>query len=226
MKQKKENLESKIKKSTTLSKACLLGIAAALIFSTYQAISSVRKNNNKKEFYASMSYKEVIEYVKTPKQAEEYIQVYLEPNISGAFVKSFKRTHEERKADCADATVAAAALLSDNGYEPTYLLMASKNKNGKMSSEAHAVFIYKEKGKYGTMGINLLDNNDPRFSSLDDVAIFFEYDFYSCGKMEEKVIPDWISTQRNLLISKTELQKHNITQDKMHEVHNPGCPLK
>ena len=157
------------------------------------------------DYFKTLSYKEVIKKIKNPAQVEKYIQGYLIAKKS-SFVKSFKKSHEERTVSCATVTVAAAALLSDDGYPATFLLLGNRN-----DKTGHEVFYYKDKnGLYGSLGIDKKDCNKPRFKTLDELAGYLGYDAYAPLIVGEGIIKDWITTPKNLWISKEMRKKHNI----------------
>ena len=120
--------------------------------------------------YSKLTWQEAIEYIKTPKQAQSYLNNHFnyDPTelgglglaiLSNSKGESFKENHEKAEGVCIDYATAAAALLSDNGYEP--LILAMKGNRG-----AHAVFLYKESDKFGILGI---DYTDPIYSTIDGV---------------------------------------------------------
>lgn len=76
---------------------------------------------------------------------------------------SFKTIYKKGKDDCDGAAVAAAALLSDDGYPAKIICMYGKEYG-------HAIFLYEEKGKYGSIGINWCDNNSAVFDSVDELV--------------------------------------------------------
>ncbi len=169
-------------------------IMCVICFSA-ELLGNLKRNYELINRLKNTSYEEVIAEIKTPEQARWYIQNYLKTEESAYFTKSFKRVHEERGADCADATVAAAALLSDDNFPANYLIMLKKG--GRF---AHSVFFYEKDGKYGTLGINDIDNNPPIFSSLEEIVrhIGHGYDIYRSGDLSKGITPDWITTPKNL----------------------------
>src|SRR3989338_2360511 len=157
-----------------------------------------------------MDYKEVIKMIKTPKEAEWYIRNYIIQDDDNADVaKSFRVLHETRKGDCSEGVIAAAALLSDNGYPPTWLFL----EDNKREKENHGVFLYKKNGKWGTIGINARDNSPPRYNTLDEIAKEIGYDKCKPKELKEygyNIWTPWIDSRRDLYGSGNVLMDDNI----------------
>lgn len=153
----------------------------------------VEKNNISK-----MSYVEVIERIKTPQEAKKYILGYLEykDDISNwgqvDYWASFSRIHKNGSDDCEGGAFAAAALLQDNGYPP---LMLAFGEFGKKSG--HAVYIYKENGKWGTLGIDITDCHDAKYDTVDDIVRSYGGDYYNVYNLENTNV-DWLNTDLNI----------------------------
>lgn len=121
--------------------------------------------------YKSMTWQEAIKAISTPRQAAHYLQNHMHQigqskddgtKYVDSDMETFEQNHKDQIGDCLDYTMAAAALLSDDGYEPT--MMVLKNK-----TESHAVFIYKTKtNKYSTIGASYIP---PQYTNLDDLAL-------------------------------------------------------
>ncbi|MFH1072319.1 MAG: hypothetical protein V1743_02730 [Nanoarchaeota archaeon] len=159
------------------------------------------------EHYMRLSYQQAIAEVKTPEEATWYVMNYIIPRPNWG-TNSFRRIHKNRFGDCSEATVAAAALLSDNGYPPTYLYMMNKNRD-----EGHEVFVYQQNGRWGTIGINSFDNKRPIFASLEDIARYQGYDTYRLGTLGERgMIPDWITTDRDLFYVDVEIARKDLSE--------------
>ena len=157
-----------------------------------------------------MDYKEVIKKIKTPKEAEWYIRNYIIQDDDNADVaKSFRVLHETRKGDCSEGVIAAAALLSDNGYPPTWLFL----EDNKREKENHGVFLYQRHGKWGTIGINARDNSPPRYNTLDEIAKEIGYDKCKPKELKEygyNIWTPWIDSRRDLYGSGNVLMDDNI----------------
>ncbi len=125
-------------------------------------------------------------------QAENYLVNYLhyEHDITNYgeenYIASFKVINDRRKDDCDGGAIAAAALLSDDGYAPLMLFMNPKNRK----EPGHAIFIYRENGLIGCLGISKSDCIRPRFNNLEEVTRYFGFNEYGLINLD-KVSPDW-----------------------------------
>lgn len=105
------------------------------------------------------SYKDVIAALKTPLEAVVYNVELLEyksdVEVFGKrdYHASFKRIHKNKKDDCDGAAIAAAAVLSDDGFPAYVAILETPGVD-----VAHEVFVYKtENGKFSSIGINDTD---------------------------------------------------------------------
>lgn len=121
-------------------------------------LQELQKNYWKKP-YSHLSYKEAIETIKTPEEVIHYLLNQLN-YVPPTTFRSFKYVHELGYGTCTEYAVAAAALLSDDGYPPLFLTI-------RLSTGLHTCYIYQDKTthKWGTLGIH--DNrpatfNDPK----------------------------------------------------------------
>ena len=149
-------------------------IKSNLIKNVEAQISTLERVSEKVEDdfdYGKLSWREVIEFVKTPSQAQNYNDWILEKRIAekgrkgidnGKHIYSFRRIHEGSGVDCTEGVVAAAALLSDNGYPPLFLRIFDKFFSG------HMVFIYKKDGKFGSVGLYQRDYTEEQ-ESLEEI---------------------------------------------------------
>lgn len=176
-------------------------ITSNLLFYSLVALSlyDYTKRELVERKYKDKSYQEVIDIIKTPREAQDYCSYYLryqyDKELYGSedYWATFNLTHKNRAGDCDDGALAAAALLQDNGYEPLILSMSSY-------SEGHAVYLYKKDGKYGSIGINSTDYHEPKFDSLDSLVntfrptLFKKYEYYyvinvnDCLKQGDNII--------------------------------------
>lgn len=132
---------------------------------------------NKEIDYDSMSLEEVIKYIKTPEQAQHYLNNLDVPKAPEREEKSvkdkesffpfseksktFRDVHYSGTANCLGHSIAAAALLKDNGYSPVIMFLESEG-----FSENHAVYIYKKNNKYGVLGTSSLK---PEFDTISEI---------------------------------------------------------
>ena len=164
--------------------------------------------------YGSMNYQEVIKAVENPAQARAYILNNIQPKVTAGNI-SFKKIHECRKGDCSEAIIAASALLSDNGYPPLYLAMTKNYKN----KVGHGVFVYKENNKWGVISIIPSENYNPKFSNLEQISSILGYDLYILCRIHDEIIPDWISTDRDLTLTAEENKR--LPEFKFIKVRKP-----
>ena len=160
--------------------------------------------NQSSSTFRNMTYQDAIKAVSTPEQATSYVREHMIPTRKKGSA-SFKKIHERRYGNCGEAVVAAAALLSDDGFPATYLSMKDQRK-----SEGHAVFLYQSDGKWGTIGINARDNQPPVYTSLEEIARGHGYDTYRLATIGEGIIPNWIDTDRDLTFTPDEMKELNI----------------
>lgn len=120
--------------------------------------------------FGRFSWQDAIKYVSTPREAQYYCNWLCATkkftNVN-SYIPSFKEVHEGNQMDCVRGAIAAAALLSDNGYAPLALTVCD---NSTFSCEGHIVFIYKQNGKFGSVGINKHDFHEPKFDTVRDLA--------------------------------------------------------
>lgn len=122
--------------------------------------------------WGSLTYQEAIEFVKTPEQAQCYLDNYLVYDYEEAedvralkgVGESFKENHEKGKGVCFDYATAAAALLSDNGYDPLLLGMKRPDKLN------HMVFLYRTPKGFGCLGDTPML---PKYGSVNDLVKAF-----------------------------------------------------
>lgn len=142
--------------------------------------------------YTEMTWQEAIAYVKTPEQAQHYLNTHFEIdlneyargfNILGInfFTKgeTFKYNHTRRKGVCIDYATAAAALLSDDDYPPLLLHMKCEDKKS-----CHVVFLYKTEEGFGALGNT---PEKPVYATIDKLVttIGEEYEYFSIVNLDE-----------------------------------------
>lgn len=114
--------------------------------SLIQPVRSAEKLPNQQIDYSTLSWQEAIKIIQTPEQAQDYLDRYLttDQNKKGKF---FAEIHHSGKGNCFAYSIAAAALLSDDGYKPNVLHMEASN-----ITAAHAAFLYKTPQGYNALG--------------------------------------------------------------------------
>lgn len=121
--------------------------------------NEVLKAIQKVHSVANKDYQTVIRTLSTPLEATVYCLGFLEfktdEKLHGKenYFAPFRVTHKLKKGDCDDFAIAAAAILSDDGYDCTSI-MIDRGKRNEKSVDLHMVFIYQDPitKKYGTIG--------------------------------------------------------------------------
>lgn len=150
--------------------------------------------------YSKLTWQEAISYVKTPEQAQDYLDRYFEYdfdeyngfNLFGLFNvctkgETFKHNHTRRKGICIDYATAAAALLSDDGHPPLLLYM-------KRGESRHVVFVYKTGECFGALSNNSEKPVHKTIESLvKSMRQYYPYKHYAIINLDENY-PDreWI----------------------------------
>lgn len=131
----------------------------------------------------------------TPDKVGMYIQVNLKHGGREFDQRTFQTdywmsglyTNTIKQGDCDDAAVFAASCLKDNKFKPYILVIRGftpinegievTSKGGKIQREecfGHAVFLYKTlDGKFGSLGMNKIDNRPACHSSIDEFLTDF-----------------------------------------------------
>lgn len=154
---------------------------------------------------ANSDYQTVIDSLNTPLKTSIYCTKVLKRGEKGIDQKlygesdywaSFERVHKNQVDDCDGGALAAAAILSDDGFPPYILFIKDDSTN-------HTVFLYKNQhGKYGSIGIRESDIKPPIYSNIKDLAttlinsksnLALEYRVYDLGKK----FPDFIDNNKN-----------------------------
>ncbi|MEW5896357.1 MAG: hypothetical protein AB1668_01580 [Nanoarchaeota archaeon] len=120
---------------------------------------------DKQTDYSKLSWQEAIAAVKTPEQARDYLDRHLtyEPATS---LRSFAAIRKDGRGSCFDYSLVAAALLSDNGYKPSVLMMGLSN-----TAPIHAAFLYRTPEGYSALGnLSCCRNN---YSTVSDLVKAF-----------------------------------------------------
>ena len=141
--------------------------------------------------YSKMTAQEVIAFVKTPAQAQHYLSNHFSYDLKeasgfnmiffnvGTKGESFKHNHAKRKGICIDYAIAAAALLSDDGYPP--LLLFLKRPKGM-----HVCFLYRTEEGFGAFGTWAIE---PRYKTVEELVIdldYPKYDYYCVVNLDEQ----------------------------------------
>ena len=142
-----KNIGSKIT-TIALAGTLLLGSGCAtyktMSPSLIQPVTPIERPIKRPIDYSKLTWQEAIEYVQTPEQAQDYLDTHLSQVAEGAY-ESFRLNHTDRTGVCYDYAMAAAALLSDNGFPP--ILLELDGKNGD-----HSVFLYRINDSFYALG--------------------------------------------------------------------------
>lgn len=104
----------------------------------------------------------------TPRKIQGWLRTLTyDWGTDGDSIRSFRRVARERSADCIEGAVAAAALLEALGHPPMLLDLLSQDDLN------HCVAVFREHGKWGSVGISRdpgLDGRKSRYGSLHQLA--------------------------------------------------------
>ncbi len=160
---------------------------------------SIRMRGN----YDFLTAQTAIEQINTPREVADYIR-WLDQqkkDEGNGEVYSLTRALKEKTFDCTEAAYVAAALLSDDGYQPISLILLNVFYYAR-----HMVFVYKQDNLFGSIGINDFDCNEPRFKTVNDLAKYIaqeceeigypcnKYILFDMGEGEES----FITTDKNM----------------------------
>ncbi len=119
------------------------------------------------------SAKMVMDSLKTPEEASIYCTYILNADGSDSLLDnedlSFSLIHQRKSGSCRSGTIAAAAILKDNGFQPYCL-----NMDGEQFG--HVVFLYRDQDSlFGSVGINQSDIRSPLEKSVNDLVAGISY---------------------------------------------------
>lgn len=165
-----KNLKKRLKYITLSTIIC--ASSCSVLPNNYKPIHNIKPDYVKKieeidSVWKAMDYCSNLEYCEDEEQYGKECWV------------SFKKIYNSGKDDCDGGAVAAAALLSDDGYIPTILCMYG-------GGYGHAVFLYEKDGKYGSIGINYCDCNFAKFDTVDDLVRYLDEILHTNKEMEVK----------------------------------------
>ena len=106
-----------------------------------------------KKPYKELNWKEAIQQISSPKEAQEYLDTYISYDYetvkkgTNDSIHSFEINYNDKKMICSEYANAAAALLEDDGYTPNALYLCYSN-----SLDGHAMYIYKKSAGFGAIG--------------------------------------------------------------------------
>jgi hypothetical protein len=109
--------------------------------------------------------------IKDPKEVEKWLETVLSYQYDeqtygkGDFWAACGLTYENKKGDCEDYAICAAALLQGDVEKGYIISLYGRIKDDK----AHAVFAYQQDGRWGVISNQPLEFREPLFVSLDEV---------------------------------------------------------
>ncbi len=133
--------------------------------------------------------------------------IFTDDSIIKDYFKSFKNVYKDMSDDCEGIVFSYAALLSDNGFNPYFMVLYGEEKS-------HMVYLYNDKGKFGTLGSNSGDNVRG-FKSIDSLYNYFtkEYDYLDSYFILESKTDEYIhgnSNLRDLYNLAIEIEKYSL----------------
>ncbi|MFC1705158.1 hypothetical protein ACFLZ6_02425 [Nanoarchaeota archaeon] len=132
---------------------------------------------------------------------------------------SFRNVVKKKKANCLEGALFVAVILSHHGYKPTIVCMEAKDDID------HNIFIYKSKGKYGSVAISRdkgLKGRKPVYKTLRALIMSYYpyyYNYYTGDKSDitlrgfsdpidlSKFKKDWITSKKDLKFIESYLYK-------------------
>lgn len=159
------------------------------------------------EIAKEKDYKKVIEELKTPAEASIYCveilgKKYDKLSRNGALrylsylvPYNFKEIHKYKVGLCGHAVVAAAAILSDDNFNPYILVLQNPKDKEKVY---HAVLVYKDQdGKFGSIGLNKEDNCPPIADGLEELIRYISPDYkFVYGSRVKDFYPNFIDGKK------------------------------
>ncbi|MDP3918623.1 MAG: hypothetical protein Q8Q35_01820 [Nanoarchaeota archaeon] len=166
-------------------------------------IKIIKPNSNKKSkinyftFYKKISWKKSIEIVHTTEEAQKYLYQRFRYQHGEGVANSFAINHKDRRGDCNEYAMAAAALLYDDGFTPNLLFTSRYGLDF-----SHAVFVYKTDKGFGALGNTPIE---PKYSSINDLVLALNHRYrfiFNRYKLIDLVATfpnnEWIDSDNNL----------------------------
>ncbi len=118
---------------------------------------------------------QVIQKYRTPVQVQNYLRALAyNREKGGKTCISFRGVIRKKMAHCLEGALAAAVILEQHGYPPLLVSIESQDYLD------HVLFLYKEKGKYGSIARSRdigLHGRKPVFRSVRDLVMSY-FDAY------------------------------------------------
>jgi hypothetical protein len=127
---------------------------------------------------AVAEFKKLAKKYKTPSTLQKFIRTFsYNEEADGPELKSAWMALQKKNVHCLEAAFLAAAILEQAGYPPLILSLES------IDHTDHVLFLYKEKGKWGTVGYSQFEGlygRKPVYRSIRDL-VWSYYDVYICN---------------------------------------------
>lgn len=217
-----ENLSVNSSNPETVSHELTSESYKALDIDSIPQSNPVNREGRKAEYdssdYSDMGWKEAIKKVKTPEQAQSYLDKHFDYGefevAKRGYFEPFNKNNKDGAGACMDYACASAALLGDNGYAPIILNLKSSQ------GPSHTEHIYKKDEKYYTIGTKGIDKG---YSSVKELASQFnnlqdEYNFvgFYLFNLNKNHGDDWIKSlykEETLSGTQDTNKVYRITQD-------------
>lgn len=114
---------------------------------------------------------------KTPGMIKKFLDSQIEYDATSSTCKSVKRSLIERRANCVDGALFAAAALQALGYPPLVMDLEAKR------DDDHVIAVYKLRGHWGAISKSNYDGLGHReavYRTLRELALSY-FDFYTNG---------------------------------------------
>ena len=143
-------------------------------------------------------FEQIVKMVWTPDDAWLYSTFFIEPDLDfimpkekGWFIAHSARiTHQRRKGICSDRSVSAYGLLSEE-YEPRIVCLTG-------GEPGHAMTVYKENGKYGSLSNAVRESmvrRDAEYDSLIALLRTYNWQRYTVYNWKE-IYPNFMTQTR------------------------------
>ncbi|MEK6835496.1 MAG: hypothetical protein AABX55_00535 [Nanoarchaeota archaeon] len=117
----------------------------------------------------------LISKLNTPSKVQDFLVNELEYRLDdeSEIERSFRVVVREKKADCLEGALCAAAILSQHNYLPLIVCLEARDLD-------HNIFIYKKDGKFGSVAKSRDENllgREPKFRTIKDLVMSY-YPYY------------------------------------------------
>lgn len=152
------------------------------------------------------SERRLLRRLRTPLQVQKFLRRHFVYNREedGETLCSFRKALHHRRVHCLEAVFIAAAILEHHGYPPRVLDLSS------VDHLDHVVFLYRENGRYGTIGYSRdtgLWGRPPRYHTIKQLVMSYYVPFidktgrinrYATANLDDIAGTDWRFSSRNV----------------------------